>query len=34
MADTEDMAMLYDVGLPAMNDRIRKIYADSESEKV
>ena len=28
MADTEDMDMLYDVGLHAMNDLIRKIYED------
>jgi len=27
------MATLYDVGLPTINEHIKKIYADSELEK-
>lgn len=33
MADTEMIATLYGVGLPTINEHIKKIYADSELEE-
>ena len=33
MADPEDDATLYGVGLPTINEHIKKIYADSELEE-
>lgn len=34
MADTEMMATLYDVDVRTINEHIKKIYSDSELEKV